>query len=100
MATVIWLACAVPLYGGLYACSVWLTPEPFKTAAECSRALAYLQYHEGHHDEYCAELERGGWCAFEYDPRLGNGSLLLAVTEIDRHASTFSPQLHEMIPFP
>jgi hypothetical protein len=45
---------------GFYACSVWLTPEPSKTAGECSRALAYLQYHEGHHDEYWAELERGG----------------------------------------
>jgi hypothetical protein len=77
MATVIWLACAILLYGGLYACSVWLTPEPFKTAAECSRALAYLQYHEGHHDEYCAELERGGWCAFEYDPSSGTDRCFL-----------------------
>ena len=59
IATVIWLACAVPVFGGLYACSVWLTPEPFATVAECYRALAYVQYHEGHHGEYCAELERG-----------------------------------------
>jgi hypothetical protein len=71
IATVIWLACAVPLYGGLYACSVWLTPEPFATAAECHRALAELQYHEGHYGEYCAELERGGWCAFAYDSSSG-----------------------------
>jgi len=59
IATVIWLACAVPVFGGLYACSVWLTPEPFATAAECYRALEYVQYHERHHGEYCAELERG-----------------------------------------
>jgi hypothetical protein len=70
-ATLIWLACAVPLYGGLYACSVWLTPEPFATEAECQRALAYLQYREGHHGEYCAELERGGWCALSYDSSSG-----------------------------
>jgi hypothetical protein len=71
IATVGWLALAVPFYGGLYACSEWLAPEPFATAAECRRALAELQYHEGHHGEYCAELERGGWCAFAYDSRLG-----------------------------
>jgi hypothetical protein len=61
ISTVIWLACAVPLYGGLYACSVWLAPEPFATEAECRRALAEVQSREGHHGEYCAELERGGW---------------------------------------
>jgi hypothetical protein len=68
VATVIWLACGVPLLVGSYACSVWLTPEPFATEAECRRALAEVQYHEGHHGEYCAELERGGWCAFTSDP--------------------------------
>jgi hypothetical protein len=36
IATVGWLALAVPLYGALYACSVWLTPEPFATAASAS----------------------------------------------------------------
>jgi hypothetical protein len=52
---------AVPFYGGLYACSVWLTPEPFATAAECNEALARLEYYDGHHGvEWCAELERGG----------------------------------------
>jgi hypothetical protein len=60
ISTVIWLACAIPLYGGLYACSAWLTPEPFATAAQCHRALAELQYSQGHHGEYCAELEKGG----------------------------------------
>jgi hypothetical protein len=49
IAVVGWLALAVPFYVGLYACSEWLTPEPFATAAECHRALAYLQYHDGHH---------------------------------------------------
>ena len=67
VATAAWLASMA----GLYACWDWLTPEPFATVAECHRALAYLQYHEGHHGEYCAELERGGWCAFAYDPRSG-----------------------------
>jgi hypothetical protein len=71
IATVGWLALAVPFYGGLYACSEWLTPEPFATAAECHRALAYLQYHDGHHGEWCAELERGGWCAMAYDSGWG-----------------------------
>jgi hypothetical protein len=70
-----WLALAVAsygvLYGGLYACSEWLAPEPFATAAECHRALTELQYSEGHHGEYCAELERGGWCALAYDSRSG-----------------------------
>jgi hypothetical protein len=66
-----WLALAVPFYGGLYACSEWLTPEPFATAAECHRALAYVQYHDGHHGESCVELERGGWCAMAYDSGSG-----------------------------
>jgi hypothetical protein len=57
----------VPL-GGLYACLVWLTPEPFATEAECNRALANVQYYDGHRNvEWCAELERGGWCAMAYD---------------------------------
>jgi len=55
----------------LYACSEWQTPEPFATAAECHRALAELQYYEGHHGEYRAELERGGWCAMAYDSSSG-----------------------------
>jgi hypothetical protein len=72
VATVAWLVSAVALYGGLYACSEWLTPEPFTTAAECHDALARLQYYDGHHGvEWCAELERGGWCAMAYDSGSG-----------------------------
>jgi hypothetical protein len=67
-----WLALAVALYGGLYACSVWLTPEPFATAAECERALAYLEQHDPpRQPEWCAELERGGWCAVACDSSSG-----------------------------
>jgi hypothetical protein len=72
IATVIWLACAVPVYGGFAACSAWLTSKPFATEAECQRALAYVQDREGDHGEYCAELQQGGWCAFEYD--IGEGT--------------------------
>jgi hypothetical protein len=72
VAIVGWLALAVPFYRGLYACSEWLMREPFATAAECHQALAYLEYHDGHHDgEWCAELERGGWCAMAYDSGWG-----------------------------
>jgi hypothetical protein len=59
IATVGWLALAVPFYGGLYACSEWLAPEPFATAAECRRALAELQYHEGHHGELLRRARKG-----------------------------------------
>jgi hypothetical protein len=69
IATVAWLASVA----GLYACWDWLTPEPFATEAECHRALAYLEQHDGppRQPEWCAELERGGWCAFAYDPGSG-----------------------------
>ena len=67
VAAAAWLASMA----GLYACWDWLTPEPFATEAECRRALAEVQYHEGHHGEYCVELERGGWAAFAYDPGSG-----------------------------
>jgi hypothetical protein len=69
-ATVGWLVVAVPCYSGFYACSEWLTQEPFATAAECHRALARLEYLDGHRggpELWCAELERGGWCAMAYD---------------------------------
>ena len=72
IAIVGWLALAVPFYVGLYACSESLTPGPFATAGECYRALAYLEYHDGHHGgEWCAELKRGGWCAMAYDSSWG-----------------------------
>ena len=72
ISTVGWFVLAVPFYGGVYACSAWLTPEPFATAAECRDALARLEYYEGHGAvEWCAELERGGWRAMAYDRRSG-----------------------------
>jgi hypothetical protein len=60
----------------MYACYGlvgWVTtPTPFATAAECQRALAYLEKHAPSQEpEWCAELERGGWCAFAYDPGSG-----------------------------
>jgi hypothetical protein len=57
---VCWLAVAIPVYGGLYACSESLKHEPLDYAT-CERALAALQYANGHHGETCLELERG-WC--------------------------------------
>jgi hypothetical protein len=64
IATAIWLAVAVPVLGGAYACSEWLKPPTFDLA-DCKIVLAAYQYANGHHGESCAELEEGGWCVYD-----------------------------------
>jgi hypothetical protein len=84
-AFVFWLVLAVPVYGGFYACSAWLADKladkPFATAAECNRALAYVQrqrlrfpgdYDPDKEAESCVKAAGGGWCGVNFwidDPR-------------------------------
>jgi hypothetical protein len=65
VATAIWLACVVPLYG-CFAFLQWSTAStPFPTIQQCERALVEWQYDNGHRGERCVELEDGGWCVYD-----------------------------------
>jgi hypothetical protein len=69
VATAIWLACSVPLYG-CFVLMQWSTaPTPFATVQQYERTLAKWQYDNGHHGEECVELEGGGWWVYNYDSR-------------------------------
>jgi hypothetical protein len=75
VATAVWLACVIPLYG-CFAIVEWATaPTPFSTMQQCQRALRNWQYDNGHGGELCVELEGGGWCV--YDDSSGDGHCIL-----------------------